>query len=32
LREGYYNQIMESDTLMELGYSEPEIQIEVVCS
>jgi len=31
-REEYYNQVMESDTLMELGHSEPEIQIEVVCS
>jgi len=30
-REGYYNQIMESDTLMELGHSEPETQIETVC-
>jgi len=30
-REGYYNQIMESDTLMELGCSEPEIQIKAVC-
>ena len=30
LREGYYHRIMESNTLMELGYSEPEIQIEAV--
>jgi len=32
LREGYYNQIMESDTLMELGHSEPETQIKAVRS
>ena len=31
-REGYYNQIMESDTLMELGHSEPETQIETIRS
>jgi len=31
-REGYYHRIMESNTLMELGHSEPKIQIEVVRS
>jgi len=29
-REGYYNKIMESNTLMELGHLEPETQIEAV--
>ena len=32
LREGYYNQIIESDTLMELGHAEPETQIEAIRS
>ena len=31
-REGYYYRIMESNTLMELGHLEPEIQIEKGCS